>query len=263
MTTEIHKTALVDERARVGAGVKVGAFSTIGPDVELGDEVIVGDHVVIEGRTKVGSGSRISPFAIIGGAPQDLSYRGEDTSVEIGERCTIREHVTIHRGTARGRGVTTLGANCFLMVGAHIAHDCELGKNIIMVNGSGLGGHVTVGDFVTFSGASGAQQRSRIGPHAFIAGLSMVATDVIPFAAAIGARAELAGLNIVGLKRRGFDRPTIHALRAAYQAIFNGGGTLSERIDIVSTDFADVPAVMQIVDFIRASGDRPLCRPRD
>ncbi len=263
MAIEIHKTAIVDERARLGAGVRIGAFSIVGPDVELGDEVLVGDHVVIEGKTQIGAGTRISPFAVIGGAPQDLSYRGEETSVEIGERCLIREHATVHRGTVRGRGVTRVGANCFLMVGSHVAHDCELGSNVIMVNSSALAGHVTVGDHVIFSGHSGATQRARIGPHAFIAALSIVVMDVIPFAAAIGQRAELAGLNIVGLKRRGFDRPTIHALRAAYQAIFNGGGTLAERIDIVSSDFAEVPAVMQIVDFIRAGGDRPLCKPRD
>jgi UDP-N-acetylglucosamine acyltransferase len=263
MATEIHKTAIVDERARLGAGVKIGAFSIIGPEVDLGEEVVISDHVVIEGRTKIGAGTRISPFAMIGGAPQDLSYRGEDTSVEIGERCVIREHVTVHRGTARGRGVTTLGDNCFLMVNAHVAHDCELGKNIIMVNNSALAGHVTVGDYVIFSGHSGAQQKTRVGSHAFIAGLSIITTDVIPFAAAIGPRAELAGLNIVGLKRRGFDRPTIHALRAAYQAIFNGGGPIAERLEIVSADFAEVPPVLQIVDFIRAGGDRPLCKPRD
>ncbi len=263
MAIEIHKTAIVDERARLGAGVKIGAFSIVGPDVELGEEVVVGDHVVVEGRTRIGAGTRLSPFAVIGGPPQDLSYRDEETSVEIGERCLIREQATVHRGTARGRGVTRVGSNCFLMGGSHVAHDCEVGNNVILVNHAALGGHVVVGDYAIFSGHSGAQQRSRIGPHVFIAALSIVVTDVIPFAAAIGQRAELAGLNIVGLKRRGFDRPTIHALRAAYQAIFNGGGTLSERIDIVSTDFASVPAVMQIVEFIRAGGDRPLCKPRD
>lgn len=263
MAIEIHKTALVDERARLGSGVRIGAFSTIGPDVELGDEVNVGDHVVIEGKTKIGAGTRIWPFAAIGGAPQDLSYRGEETSVEIGERCLIREHATIHRGTARARAMTSIGSNCFLMVGAHVAHDCIVGNNVIMVNNSALAGHVTVGDHVILSGHAGATQRARIGPHAFIAALSIVVTDVIPFAAAIGQRAELAGLNIVGLKRRGYDRPTIHALRAAYQAIFNGGGTLAERIDIVTTDFADIPAVMQIVEFIRAGGDRSLAKPRE
>jgi UDP-N-acetylglucosamine acyltransferase len=263
MAIEIHKTALVDERARLGSGVRIGAFSIIGPDVELGDEVNVGDHVVIEGKTKIGAGTRIWPFAAIGGAPQDLSYRGEETSVEIGERCLIREHATIHRGTARARAMTSIGSNCFLMVGAHVAHDCIVGNNVIMVNNSALAGHVTVGDHVILSGHAGATQRARIGPHAFIAALSIVVTDVIPFAAAIGQRAELAGLNIVGLKRRGYDRPTIHALRAAYQAIFNGGGTLAERIDIVTTDFADIPAVMQIVEFIRAGGDRSLAKPRE
>jgi UDP-N-acetylglucosamine acyltransferase len=261
--TEIHSTAIVAEGARIGNKVHVGAFAIIGPEVVLEDGVVVDPHVVIEGRTRIGASTRIHSFAVIGGAPQDLSYRGEPAAVEVGANCVIREHVTIHRGTARGRKVTTIGSNCFLMVGAHVAHDCVVGDHVILVNNCGLSGHVEIGERAILSGHCGVQQHARVGAHAFIGAHVVVVTDVIPFATAIGHRAELGGLNIVGLKRRGFDRPTIHGLRAAYQAIFNGGGTLAERVDMVAEKYADVPAVMTIVDFIRAGGDRPLCTPRD
>jgi UDP-N-acetylglucosamine acyltransferase len=260
---EIHPTAIVAEGARIGDGVQVGAFSTIGPEVVLEDGVIVREHVVVEGRSRIGAGTEIHPFALVGGAPQDLSYQGEATSVEIGPNCRIREHATVHRGTARGRGATRVGANCFLMIGSHVAHDCVVGDHVILVNNVNIAGHVVIGDHAILSGNSGVQQHGRIGAHAFIGAFTGVATDVIPFASAIGYRAELAGLNIVGLKRRGFDRQTIHSLRAAYQAIFNGAGTLAERVDTVAVDFKDVPAVMMIVDFIRSDEDRPLCTPRD
>ncbi len=261
--TDIHPTAILAEGARLGNKVRIGAFTSIGPEVVLEDGVVVEPHVVIEGRTRIGAGTRIHSFAAIGGAPQDLSYRGEPTAVEVGANGIIREHVTIHRGTARGRKVTTIGDSCFLMVGAHVAHDCQIGNHVILVNHSGLSGHVTIGDHAILSGHCGVQQHSRIGAHAFIGAHTVVVTDVIPFATAIGHRAELGGLNIIGLKRRGFDSPAIHGLRAAYQAIFNGGGTLAERVDMVAGKYADVPAVMTIVDFIRAGGDRPLCTPRD
>lgn len=260
---EIHRAAIVADGAQIGHNVGIGAFCVIGPEVKIEDGAILHEHVVVEGKTRIGAGTEIFPFAVVGGPPQDTSYRGEETAVEIGSNCIIREHATVHRGTARGRQLTRIGNDCMLMVGAHVAHDCEIGNNVILVNNVSLGGHVFVGDHAIFGGLAGAQQRSRIGQHTFIGALTIVVTDVIPFATAIGPRAELAGLNVVGLKRRGFDRPTIHALRAAYQAIFSGEGTLSSRVDTVAVDFADVPAVMTIVDFIRASGDQPLCKPRE
>ena len=259
----IHPTALVEDGARLGNDVRIGAFSTIGADVALGDGVVVGNHVVIDGHTQIGAGTRISPFAAIGGAPQDTSYKGEPTEVVIGADCTIREYATVHRGTVRGRGRTVVGTHCFLMIGAHVAHDCIVGDHVVMVNNATLGGHVEIGDHAILGGLSAIQQHCRIGAHAFLGGLSAAVTDIIPFASAIGQRAELGGLNIVGLKRRGFDRPTIHALRAAYQAIFNGEGTRAERVERVAETYRDVPAAMMIVDFIRKGGDRPLCSPRD
>ena len=261
--SEIHQSAIIADGARIGRNVVIGAFSTVGPAVEIEDGAILHEHVVIEGNTRIGAGTQLHPFAVIGGPPQDTSYRGEATAVDIGSNCVIREHATVHRGTGAGRQLTSVGNDCMLMVGAHVAHDCDVGNHVILVNNVSLGGHVFVGDHAIFGGMAGAQQRSRIGPHAFVGALTIVVADVIPFATAIGSRAELGGLNLVGLKRRGFDRPTIHALRAAYQAIFYGTGTLSERVDTVAADYVDVPAVMTIVDFIRAGVDRPLCQPRE
>ena len=260
---EIHPTAIVEDGARLGANVRIGPFSIIGPEVVLGDGVVVDSHVVITGHTHIGARTEIHSFAAIGGSPQDLSYKGEPTSVVIGAHCMIREHVTIHRGTVRGKKQTTVGAHCFLMVGTHVAHDCRLGDHVMLVNNATLGGHVEIGEFAILGGLAAIQQRTRIGAHAFIGGLTGVSTDVIPFGMALGDRAELGGLNIVGMKRRGFDRPAIHALRSAYQEIFADDKTFAERLEHVATKFADVPAVMMMVDFIREGGDRPLCKPRD
>lgn len=263
MAGRIHPSAIVEDGAQIGNDVAIGAFCLVGKEAEIGDRVVLHSHVVIEGQTQVGAGTQVFPYAVIGAPPQDIGYRGEPSKVEIGSNCIIREHVTVHRGTARGTGQTRVGDSCYLMVGVHVAHDCDIGSHVVIVNNVSLAGHVTIGDHTIISGMTGVHQRSRIGPHAFIGGLSAIDTDVIPYAIALGNRAELAGLNIVGMKRRGFDRPTIHALRAAYQAIFNGVGTLQERVDTVAVDFADVPQVMQIVDFIRAGGDRPLTKPRE
>ncbi len=228
----------------------------------LEDNVVVHSHVVVSGHTTIGAGTALYPFAAIGGPPQDTSYKGEPTTVVVGANCIIREHATINRGTARGRGETRIGANCFLMVATHVAHDCVVADRVVLVNNATLGGHVEIGEHAIVSGLSAVQQHCRIGAHAFIGGLTGVNSDVIPFVSAIGERAEIGGLNVVGLKRRGFDRPTIHALRAAYQAIFNGGGTRAERIERVAEKYPDVAPVMMMVDFIRKSGDRPLCTPR-
>ena len=261
--TEIHPTAIVADGARLGADVRIGPFTIVGPDVVLEDDVVVQSHALIEGHTTIGARTTISAYAAIGGPPQDTSYRGEATKVVIGSDCIIREQVTIHRGTARGRGMTSVGNRCFLMIGSHVAHDCIVGDEVVMVNCATLGGHTEIGEHAILGGLSAIQQHCRIGAHAFIGGLSGITTDVIPFVSAIGDRAEIGGLNIVGLKRRGFDRPTIHALRAAYKAVFEGGGTREDRVARVAEKYADVPAVLMIVDFIRAGGDRPLCMPRD
>ncbi|MEQ8698608.1 MAG: acyl-ACP--UDP-N-acetylglucosamine O-acyltransferase [Bauldia litoralis] len=260
---EIHPTAIVADGARLGANVSIGPFSIIGADVVLEDDVAVHGHALVDGHTTIGARTTVYSYAAIGGPPQDTSYRGEPTEVIIGTDCIIREQVTIHRGTARGRGKTVVGNKCFLMIGCHVAHDCVVGNEVVMVNSATLGGHTEIGEHAILGGLSAIQQHCRIGAHAFIGGLSGITTDVIPFVSAIGDRAEIGGLNIVGLKRRGFDRPTIHALRAAYKAVFEGGGTREDRVARVADAYADVPAVLMIVDFIRAGGDRPLCMPRD
>ncbi len=262
MTHDIHPTAIVEDGARIGAGVQVGAYAVIGRDVVLGDGVTVHAHASVSGHTEVGAGTRIFSYASVGGEPQDTSYRGEPTAVTIGGDCIIREYATVHRGTVRGRGRTVVGDRCFLMIGAHVAHDCVVANHVLMVNNATLGGHCEVGEHAILGGLAAVQQHCRIGAHAFIGGLTGVPTDVIPFASAIGERARLGGLNIVGLKRRGFDRRSIHALRAAYQAIFSGKGTRLERLEGVVAEFGEVPAVMTMVEFIRAGGDRPLCAPR-
>jgi UDP-N-acetylglucosamine acyltransferase len=258
----IHPTAIVEDGARLGADVTIGAYSMVGREVTLGDGVSADAHVIIQGRTTIGARTTIGVFSALGGAAQDLSYRGEDSAVEIGPDCIIREHVTIHRGTGRGRGTTRVGAKCFFMIASHVAHDCVVGDNVILTNQAALGGHVEVGDYAILGGLAAVQQRCRIGPHSFIGGVCGVTADVVPFAMALGNRAKLAGINVRGLSRRGFDRATIHALRAAQLQFFNSSGSRKERMDKVAADFTDVPAVATFIEFVRATGDRRLVLPR-
>jgi UDP-N-acetylglucosamine acyltransferase len=261
---EIHPSAIVEEGFQAGDGVRVGPYCVVGRDVVLGENVELRSHVIVAGRVSIGAGTVVFPFASIGEAPQDIGYRGEPTEVSIGQKCIIREHVTIHRGTVRGRGRTTVGDGCFLMVGAHVAHDCHLGNNVTMVNLATIGGHVEVGDYAILGGLSAVQQRVRIGASAFVGGHSGIGGDLIPFGIGVGRGARLGGLNIVGLKRRGFDRPTIHALRAAYRTLFlEANGSLSGRVEQVAEEYADIPAVMSVVEFIRAADGNALCVPRD
>lgn len=261
--TTIHPTAIVEDGARLGDEVTIGPYCTVGPHVTIGDRVTLRSHVVLTGRTEIGAGTAIHPFAVIGGEPQDLSYKGEETGVTIGENCLIREYANVHRGTARGRQHTVVGPNCFLMVGAHVAHDCVVGRNVILVNQATLGGHATVGDFAVIGGLSAVQQRIRVGAYAFIGGVTGVTLDIIPYATALGERAELAGLNLIGLKRRGVDRATIHAMRAAYRELFFGDGSAEERQERIVAEYGSVPQVMTIIDFVREGNGRPLCQPRE
>jgi UDP-N-acetylglucosamine acyltransferase len=258
----IHPTAIVEDGARLGEDVTVGAFSIVGSGVTLEDAVSLDAHVIVRGRTTIGARSRVAAFAVIGGEAQDLSYKGEDTSVVIGPDCIIREHVTIHRGTARGRGVTTIGANCFFMIGSHVAHDCIVGDHVILTNGSMLGGHSQIGEYVILGGMVGVQQRNRVGAHAFVGALTAVTRDVIPFSMARGRHVCLAGINVVGLRRRGYDKPTIHAIHLAYRLFFAPGGSRAERLAEVTEKYGEVPAVRFLIDFIRAVGNHPLALPR-
>lgn len=258
----VHPTAIVSSGAQLGAGVKIGPYCIVGANVVLHADVELISHVVIEGHTTVGAGTRIFPFASVGHQPQDLKFHGEASRLEIGERCTIRESVTINPGTEGGGMLTKIGNDCLLMACSHVAHDVMVGNNVVLANYVGLAGHSIVGDYVRFGGICAVHQFVRIGSHAFIGAQSMIDGDVIPYGLAVGNRARLAGLNLVGLKRGGFDRESIHTLRAAYRMIFSSEGTLRERVEDAAVMFKDARLVQEVVSFISAAKDRPLCLPR-
>lgn len=260
--TNVHPTAIVEKEARLGREVTIGPYCVVGPNVELGDQVALVSHVVVAGRTKIGAGTRIYPFASIGHPPQDLKYKGEPSELVIGANNVIREHVTMNPGTEGGGMITRVGDNCLFMVGAHVAHDCIIGDNVIMANNATLGGHVQVGDFAILGGLSAVHQFVRIGPHAMIGGMSGVENDIIPYGSAMGDRAHLSGLNIVGMKRRGFSRDDIHVLRTAYRLLFEQEGTMSERVEDVESIYRDNEGVMDIVQFVRGSSQRAVCQPK-
>ncbi len=262
MKSAIHPSAVVEDGARLGAGVGVGPFCHVGPQTALGDGVRLVSHVSLAGDTTVGPRTIIYPFASIGQQPQDLKYRGEPVRLIIGEDCIIREGVTMNPGTAGGGSETIVGPRSVFLANAHVAHDCRIGEGVILSNNVMLAGHCHIGDFAILSGGAAVHQFVRIGAHAFVGGLAGVEHDLIPFGLALGNRAGLAGLNVVGLKRRGFSHEAIHELRRAYKMLFNGGGTLKERIDDVAEAFAGQDAVQQIVAFLRQGGDRAICVPR-
>jgi UDP-N-acetylglucosamine acyltransferase len=258
----IHPTAIVEPGAQLAETVKIGPYCVVGADVTLDDGVELVSHAAVAGHTRIGARTRVFPFASLGHPPQDLKYKGERTSLEIGANNVIREHVTMNPGTVGGGGVTRIGGNGLFMVGVHIAHDCKVGSNVIMANNATLGGHVDVGDFAFLGGLCAVHQFVRIGAHAMIGGMSGVEADVIPFGLVMGDRARLSGLNIVGLKRRGFSREDIHSLRTAYRLLFAQEGTMSERLDDVAALYKDTKAVMDMVAFIRSDSARSICQPK-
>ncbi|WP_298728355.1 acyl-ACP--UDP-N-acetylglucosamine O-acyltransferase [uncultured Ferrovibrio sp.] len=260
--SQIHPTAVVEDGAKIGAGVRIGPYCHVGPQVELGDGVELLSHAVVAGITTVGEGTRIFPFASIGHQPQDLKFKGEPSRLVIGKNNTIREGVTMNPGTEGGGMLTRVGDNCLFMAGAHVAHDCLLGNNVIMANNATLAGHIEVGDFAFVGGLAAVHQFCRIGPHAMIGGMSGVEQDVIPYGMVIGNRAHLTGLNLVGLKRRGFEREDITSLRAAYDQLFSGGGTFVQRLDEVARKFAQVALVQEVITFIRNASKRGICQPQ-
>ena len=263
MTVTIHPSAIVDPAAKLGEGVDIGPFCVVGPDVTLGDGVRLVSHVAVDGRTSIGAESVIYPFASIGHRPQDLKFHGEPSELVIGARNQIREHVTMNPGTEGGGMITRVGDDGLFMMGSHVAHDCVVGDHVIMANNATLGGHVTLGDYVIIGGLSAVRQFVRIGSHAMIGGMSGVEHDVIPFGLVMGDRARLAGLNLVGLERRGFKNDDIHALRAAYRMLFGPEGTFAERVDEVGRDFGERALISDVLSFIRAKEARSLCQPRE
>ncbi len=258
----IHPTAVVDDGATLGKNVRIGPYSIIGPDVRIGDGVTLMSHIVIDGRTEIGPNTRIFPFASIGQRPQDLKYKGEPSRLVIGANNVIREYVTMNPGTEGGGMLTEVGNNCLFMVGAHVAHDCNIANHVILANNATLAGHVAVDDFAILGGLSAVHQFCRIGRHAMIGGMSGVEHDVIPYGSALGDRARLSGLNIIGLKRRGFSRDDVHVLRTAYRLLFAEEGTLSERVADVAEMFGENEAVMDIVEFIGTDSSRAVCQPK-
>jgi len=259
----IHPSAIIEDGARLGAGVTVGPYCHIGPDVTIGEGCELQSHVVIAGRTKIGARARIYSFASIGHPPQDLKYKGEPSTLEVGDDCLIREGVTMNPGTEGGGMKTVVGDKCTFLAHAHVGHDCRVGSNVILSNNVMLAGHVTIGDFVIMGGGSAVAQFHRVGSHAFIGGITGVRGDLIPYGIATGDWARLDGLNLVGLKRRNFDREEINALRRAYRLLFADEGTLTERVDDVAQQFAGVAMVQEVVDFLRSAGDRAICLPRE
>ncbi len=262
MATALHATAIIDPAASLADGVSVGAYSVVGAQVKLGANVTVHSHVVIDGNTRIGEGCEIFPFASIGTVPQDKKFKGELSRLEIGKRNSIREHVTINPGTQGGGLVTCMGDDCLVMIGAHVAHDCQIGNHVILVNHATLAGHVHVGDHAIIGGNSAVHQFVRIGAHAMIGGMSGVENDVIPYGTVMGERARLAGLNLVGLERRGFKKEAINELRNAYRMLFAPEGTFSERIEGVAEHYASSEVVNDIISFIRNKSSRPICQPR-
>jgi len=257
----IHPTAIVEDGAEIADEVFIGPYCLVGPKVKLANGVRLESHVVISGNTTIGENSQIYPFASLGSPPQDMKYDGEDTKLIIGKNNIIREHVTMNPGTALGRGQTVVGDNGLFMVGSHVAHDCIVGDSTVFANNATLGGHVTVGDFVMLGGLAAIHQHTRIGRNAFVGGVSAVVADIIPFGSVYGVQAHLEGLNIIGMKRRGFSRELIHDLRSAYRLLFAWEGTFQERIDDVAEQFAGNEPVMEIIDFIRAHSSRSICLP--
>lgn len=257
----IHPTAIVEDGARLGDGIAVGPFCHIGSDVEIGAGSELKSHVVVAGRTRIGARARIYPFSSIGHQPQDLKYKGEPSTLEIGDDCLIREGVTMNPGTEGGTMKTVIGNRCAFLANSHVGHDCTVGSNVILSNNVMLAGHVTIGDFVIMGGGAAVIQFARVGSHAFVGGLSGIENDLIPYGMATGNRAHLIGLNLVGLRRRNFDRDAINTLRRAYRLLFAQEGTLKERVEDVAAEFAGALLVQDVVDFIRAGGDRAICTP--
>jgi len=259
---EIHSTAIIEEGAEIGESVFIGPYCCLGANVNISDGCRLISHVAISGNTKIGANTHIYPFSSIGHPPQDMKYKGEASRLEVGANNIIREHVTMNPGTKGGGMVTRIGNNCLFMVGAHVAHDGVVGNHIIFANNATIAGHVVVEDYAILGGLCAVHQFVRIGRHAMIGGMSGVEQDVIPYGSVLGNRARLAGLNVVGIRRRGFSRSEIADLRKAYRLLFAEEGSMAERLVDVSEMYNENVAVMDIVDFIRGDSSRSICQPR-
>ena len=249
----IHSTAIISETAEIGEDCHIGAFSTVGDNVKLGDKVRLDSHVVVDGKTSIGDETHIFPFVSIGLAPQDLKYGGEETATEIGKRNQIREFVTVHRGTAGGGGLTKVGDDNLLMAQAHVAHDCQLGNEIIMANAATLAGHVEIADRANIGAYSGVHQFCKIGLEAFVGGYSVVVKDAMPFAIIQGNHAKCFGLNRVGMKRRGYAKDTIKLLNRAFHLLLSAKLNTTQAVEKIKEEINDCGEVDLLVDFIESS----------
>lgn len=259
--SEIHPSAIVAPEAELD-DVHVGPFCQIDAEVRIGRGCRLESHVVVTGQTTLGAGCRVFPFACLGHRPQDLKFRGERSDLIIGSNNQIREHVTMHPGTAHGGGTTRVGDNGLFMAGVHVAHDCQIGNGVIMANNATLAGHVELQDFAFLGGLSAVHQFVRIGRQAMVGGLAGVEADVIPYGMVLGNRASLNGLNIIGMKRRGIDRDEIQHMRNAYRTLFATGGTFADRLSDVAEHYKAQPRVIEIIDFIRSGDNRSICLPK-
>lgn len=257
----IDPTARVADGARIGEGVEIGPYCIVGPQVEVGNGVRLVAHVHVTGVTTIGEGTVVYPFASLGTPPQSVHYRGGATKLIIGPRCELREGVTMNTGTEDGGGLTIVGERCLFMAGSHVGHDCHIGNSVTFANNAVIGGHVSVGDYTFLGGNAAVHQYARVGEGAMVAGLSGISRNLIPFGYARGQIADLAGLNVVGLRRRGATRADLHRLRRVYRILFLDQGLFADRFNAVVREFADDPFVGTIVAFIRAAGKLPLMRP--
>lgn len=262
LMADIHSSAIVSPEAQLADDVSVGPFCVIGPDVVMDAGCVLHNSVTVEGRTHLGAGCELYTGAVVGKAPQILGFEDSPVSrIEIGPRTIIREHATVHPGSAEQGGLTQVGSDCLLMIGVHIAHDCIVADRCVLANNVTLGGHVHIGEQVWMGGLAAVHQHCRIGAHAFIGGGAILVDNVIPYGAVIGNHAHLAGINIVGLRRRGFSRQSIHDLRAAYRMLFADEGTFSERIEDTQVAYGASAEVSKILTFIEKNTGRPLCMP--
>ncbi len=259
MATEIHSTAIVDKGASLDDGVTIGPFCIIGSGAKIGRGTRLQSNIVIEGRTEIGENCNIYPFTSIGFPPQDIKYKGEDTGVAIGSNNTIREYVTIHRASVGGRGVTTIGSNNLILAYVHVAHDCKIGDNTVLVNLATLAGHVVVEDYAYVGGMVAIHQFTRIGTYAMVGGFSGVGQDIPPYTMASGPRAKLFGLNTVGLKRHGFSDATLAELKKAYKILFREKRTLKDAIKKVQADLPYSDEIKNLIGFIEKNR-RGICR---
>jgi|TARA_B100001971_G_scaffold131488_1_gene121406 UDP-N-acetylglucosamine acyltransferase len=257
----IHKTSIIDKNAKISKTAKIGPYTIIGSNVEISDEVEIHSHANIVGNTKIGSGTHIFPFASIGTQPQDLKYKGEKNSLVIGKNNIIREYVTINPGTQAGRTITKIGDNCLFMISSHVAHDCQIGNNVVIANNVPLGGHVIIEDSVIIGGNSAVQQFTRIGRLAMVGGMTGVLKDVIPFGLSFGNRNYLKGINLIGLRRNKYENKIIMELGEAYKKIFSSKN-LHENLSKINGEFKDNKLVQEVTEFISKDKKRPICTPQ-